>query len=97
MIETYQLLSNYLLVQIKEEEPKKGSLIMPDTFKKTQPRAIVIAVGCGIEDKEGKLIPLRFKVGDEILLPSLPSAKLHINGEDLFLITASQVIAIMGK
>lgn len=97
MTETYQLLSNYLLVQIKEEEPKKGSLLLPETCKKMQPRAIVVAVGCGNEDKEGKLIPLRFKVGDEILLPSLPSAKLHMNGEDVFLITASQVIAIMGK
>src|ERR1700730_17081926 len=63
-----QPLGNRILVRrLAAEEKLKGGIIVPDTAKKKQEQASVVAVGTGKKDKNGNLIPMPVKVGDTIL------------------------------
>lgn len=95
--ETYQLLGNRLLVRIKQSEEKVGQVFLPDVAKKPQLRGIIVAVGKGKPNKDGVLEPLQFSVGQDILLGHLHGAKININNEELLLVNADEVVAILGN
>ncbi len=64
-----QPIGNRVLVKrLEAEETLKGGIILPDTAKKKQEQAKVIAIGTGKKDKQGNLIPFSVKVGDIILM-----------------------------
>ncbi len=46
----------------------KGGIILPDSAKKKQETAIVVAVGPGKRLDDGKILPIPVKVGDVILM-----------------------------
>jgi len=56
-----------LLKRVGEGEKTKGGIIIPDTAKEKPMQGKVMAVGKGIPDKDGKLIPLEGKEGDTVL------------------------------
>ena len=65
---TLKPLGNRVLAQRQEaEETLKGGIVLPDSAKKKQETAKVIAVGAGKKMDDGKLIPPSVKVGDIIL------------------------------
>jgi len=57
-----------LVRRIAAEERTPGGLIIPDTAKEKPVEGEVLAVGHGVRDETGRLIPLEVKVGDELLI-----------------------------
>ena len=53
----------------KEEEVKKGGIIIPDAAKEKPQQGKVIAIGTGKIDDSGKKIPFNVKKGDRVLMP----------------------------
>ncbi len=69
---SHQIKSNllaiaYLVRRLAAEEKLKGGIILPDTAKKKQEQAEVVALGSGKKDKNGTLIPMPVKVGDIVI------------------------------
>ena len=53
---TLRPLGNRVLVKrIEKQEPLKGGIILPDSAKKKQEQAEVVAIGTGKKDKNGQL------------------------------------------
>ncbi len=48
--------------RIEEEEKTAGGIIIPDTAKEKPMQGEAIAVGPGLRDESGKLVPLEVKV-----------------------------------
>jgi chaperonin GroES len=89
-------LGNRVLVQrLKAEEAVKGGIILPDTAKKAQEQAAVMAIGTGKKDKEGKMIPFPVKVGDRILLEKYSGQEVTVEGEEYIILRADDIIAIV--
>lgn len=89
-------LGNRVLVRRLEAEDKlKGGIIMPDTAKKKQERAKVIAIGPGKKDKNGQLIPMPVKVCDIILMEKYSGQEISIDDEEFIIIKADEIIAII--
>ncbi len=89
-------LGNRVLVKrLDPEEKMKGGIILPDTAKKKQETAAVIALGTGKNDKSGKLIPFPVKVGDKILMEKYSGQEVTIDGEEFVILTADDLIAIV--
>jgi chaperonin GroES len=53
--------------RVKEEEKSKGGIIIPDTAKEKPQEGVVVAVGAGLLDDNGKRIPPDAKTKDHIL------------------------------
>ena len=89
-------LGNRVLVKrLEPEEKMKGGIILPDTAKKKQETAAVVAIGTGKKDKSGKLISFPVKVGDKILMEKYSGQEVTLDGEELIILRADDIIAIV--
>ena len=72
-----------LVRRLEPEKTLKGGIILPDTAKKKQESAEVVAVGPGKKDKDGKLIPMPVNVGDVILMEKYSGQEVTLRGRDV--------------
>lgn len=89
-------LGNRVLVRrLEPEEKMKGGIILPDTAKKKQETATVVAIGTGKVDNKGKQIPFSVNVGDKILMEKYSGQEISIDGEEFVILRADDIIAII--
>lgn len=84
-----------LAKRLEAEEKMKGGIILPDTAKKKQETATVIAIGTGKKDKSGNLIPFPVKVGDKILMDKYSGSEVTLDGEEFMILMADDIIAVL--
>ncbi len=88
-------LRDRVLVQPVEAEVKKGGIIIPDAAKEKPQEGVVIAVGAGKLDKDGKLIPMVVKKGDKILMPKYGGSDVKIDDKEYKIISEEDIVAII--
>ena len=79
----------------QQQETSKGGILLPDSAKKKQETAKVIAVGPGRTNKDGEFIPMEVKVGDTILMDKYAAQEVMINDEEFLILKADDIIAII--
>lgn len=84
-----------LVKRLEAAETLKGGIILPDSAKKKQETAKVLAVGEGKKDNEGKIIPMPVKVGDLILMDKYTGTEVTLDDEDYVIVRAEDIIAIV--
>lgn len=93
---TLKPLGNRVLVQrLEPEEKVKGGIILPDSAKKKQETAKVVAVGAGKKTDDGKILPMPVKVGDVILMDKYSGQEVTIDDEEYMILKADDIIAII--
>ncbi len=93
---TLKPLGNRVLAQRQEaEETMKGGIILPDSAKKKQETAKVVAVGPGKKLDDGKTVPVEVKVGDVILMDKYSGQEVTLNDEEFVILKADDIIAII--
>lgn len=78
----------------KEEKTATGLLISSGAQEKPQ-RGEVIAVGAGKVDEKGERIPLDVKVGDQVFYGKFGGNEIKVDGEDLLLLRADDIYAVI--
>lgn len=92
----FKPLGNRVLVRrLEQEEKLKGGILLPDTAKKKQEQAEVIAIGTGKKDKNGNLIPMPVKIGDIILMEKYSGQEIKLEDEEFVILKADDIIAII--
>jgi chaperonin GroES len=86
-----------VIKRVAEEEKTTGGLFIPDTAKEKPARGVVIAVGQGKRDDDGKRIPLDVKKGDEILFGKYGGTELKLDGEEHIVLRENEVLAVIDK
>src|SRR3989344_2324952 len=93
---TLKPLGNRVLVQrLEPEEKVKGGIILPDSAKKKQETARVIAIGSGKRLDDGKTLPVPVKIGDVILMDKYSGQEVTIDDEEYMILKADDIIAII--
>lgn len=91
-------LGNRILVKrLEMDEKLKGGILLPDTAKKKQEQAEVLAIGTGKKDKNGHLIPIPVKTGDVILMEKYSGQEVTLNDQEYVILRADDIIAIVEK
>jgi chaperonin GroES len=92
-------LEDRIVVQPGEGEQVTASgIVIPDTAKEKPQEGIVLAVGEGRWDDEGKKrIPLDVKVGDTVLYSKYGGTEVKYNGEEYLILSARDVLAVVSK
>jgi len=89
-------LGNRILVKrLKAEETLKGGIILPETAKKKQEQAEVIALGTGAKDKHGKPIEMPVAKGARILMEKYSGQEVTLNDEEFIILRADDIIAVI--
>ena len=82
--------------RLEEEQKTKGGIIIPDTAKEKPMQGEVLAVGPGVRDEKGQLVPLDVRVGDRILFGKWSGTEVKIDGEELLIMKESDIMGIIG-
>lgn len=92
----FKPLGNRVLVRrLEQEEKLKGGILLPDTAKKKQEQAEVVAIGTGKKDKSGNLIPIPVKIGDIIIMEKYSGQEIKLEDEEYVILKADDIIAII--
>ncbi len=93
---TLKPLGNRVLVQrLEPEEKMKGGIILPDSAKKKQESAKVVAVGPGKRLDDGKISPMPVSIGDIVLMDKYSGQEVTIDDEEYMILKADDIIAII--
>ena len=84
-----------LVSRVESEEKTAGGLIIPDSAKEKPAEGIVIAVGDGAYDEDGKRIPMDVKKGDKILFGKWSGTEVTLDGEELLIMKESDIMGII--
>ena len=77
-------LGDRVLVEASEEkETKKGGIIIPDSAKEKPMESVVVALGTGKTDDNGKKVPFEVKKGDRVLVSKYGGTEIKLDGEDV--------------
>lgn len=91
-----QPLGDRVLVEpLKEEETKKGGIIIPDTAKEKPQQGKVIAVGTGKLDDSGNKIPFNVKKGDTVLMPKYGGTEVKIDGKEYQIMREDDILGVI--
>lgn len=92
-----QPLGDKVLVRpLQGEEVTKSGIVLPDSVKDKPQEGEVLAVGEG-KYVEGKLVPLVVKVGDKILYQKYGPTEVEVGGEELLIVSESDVLGVIKK
>lgn len=78
----------------KEQEVKKGGIIIPDTAKEKPQQGEVVAVGGGKVD-DGERVALEVKVGDVVLYSKYGGTEVEIDGTKYLILREDDILAIL--
>jgi len=82
----------------ESEETTASGLVIPDTAKEKPQQGEVLAVGPGKRSEHtGELIPLDIKVGDTVVYSKYGGTEYVLDGEDVLILQARDILAIVQK
>jgi chaperonin GroES len=96
-IQIRPLSNRVLLKKLEAEKTVKGGIILPDTAKKKQEMAEVIAVGPGKRDADGTIQALPVVLGDIVLMDKYSGQDVTIDDQEYVIVRADDLIAIIEK
>ena len=84
-----------LVKRVEEEQKTKGGIIIPDTAKEKPMQGEVLAVGPGVRDEKGQLVPLDVQVGDRVLFGKWSGTEIKLDGEEYLIMREDEVLAVL--
>ncbi|MEK7615855.1 MAG: co-chaperone GroES [Patescibacteria group bacterium] len=89
-------LHDRVLLEAVKEERKKGGIILPETVEKERPQeGIVIAVGPGKFDEDGKRMPMTLKKGDKVLFTKYGPSEVKVDDKEYLIAREDDIIAVI--
>ena len=85
-----------LVEPAEEKETKKGGIIIPDTAKEKPTEGIVVALGTGKTDDDGKKIPFEVKKGDRVLVSKYGGTEIKLDGKEYKILNSDDILAVIG-
>ena len=89
-------LGDRILVEaVEEKEQKKGGIIIPETAKEKPMESIVVALGTGKTNDDGKKIPFEVKKGDRILITKYGGTEIKLDGKEYKILSSDDILAVI--
>ena len=83
--------------QVDSEEKTASGLYIPDAAKEKPQEGEVLAVGPGRVDDNGNRVPVDVKVGDHVIFSRYGGTEVKYDGEELQILAARDVLAIVER
>ncbi|HXJ59099.1 MAG TPA: co-chaperone GroES [Verrucomicrobiae bacterium] len=82
-------------VEEKENKGKKGEIIIPDTAKEKPMESVVVALGTGKTDDNGKKVPFEVRKGDRVLVNKYGGTEIKLDGKEYKILNSDDVLAVI--
>src|SRR6187455_84081 len=84
-----------LVEPAEEKETKKGGIIIPDTAKEKPMESVVVALGTGKTDDNGKKVPFEVKKGDRVLVSKYGGTEIKFGGKEYKILNSGDILAVI--
>ena len=89
------LFDNVLVKPVQADTKTVGGIYLPETVKEKPQVGEVVAVGTGIFDTNGKLIPMLVKVGQKVMYTKWGGNEAKVGNEEWKLVKQTDILAIV--
>jgi len=86
---------NVVVKRSEEERTTASGIVIPDSATEKPSEGTIQAIGTGKKDDSGKTIALDVKVGDKVLFKSYAGTPVKVEGDELLVMTESDIFAII--
>ena len=77
------------------EEMTKSGIVLPDTAKEKPQEGMILAIGPGAFDADGKRVAMDVKVGQKVLYGKHSGTEFKIDDEDLLIVSQKDILAVV--
>ena len=84
-----------LVEPAEEKELKKGGIIIPDTAKEKPQEGVIVALGTGKTNDEGKKVPFEVKKGDRVLVSKYGGTEIKLDGKEYKILSSDDILAVI--
>ena len=93
-------LGNNILVEPVSDEndgsKTKSGIFIPDTIDKEKPdQGIIVSVGAGKKDSNGKLIPMSVKKGQKVMYTKFGLDEIKVDDTKYYIMSEDSILAII--
>ena len=89
------LVDRVLVEPVEEKEVKKGGIIIPDSAKEKPTEGIVVALGTGKTDDNGKKVAFEVKKGDRVLVSKYGGTEIKLDGKEFRIFSSDDILAVI--
>ncbi len=74
----------------------KSGIFIPETAEKERSeQGLIVAVGPGKRDEDGKLCLMNVKVGEKVMFAKYGPDEIKIDGKEYFILSESSILAVI--
>jgi len=84
-----------LVEPAEEKEVKKGGIIIPDSAKEKPTEGLIVALGTGKTDDNGKKVPFEVKKGDRVLVSKYGGTEIKLDGKEYKILNSDDILAVI--
>lgn len=84
-----------LIRRVEAKDKTTGGIIIPDTAQEKPMEGEIVAVGPGARNEKGEVVPLEVKAGNRILFGKWSGSEIKLDGEDLLIVSESNIIGVI--
>ena len=77
---------------LEQEDVLASGIVLPETAKEKPQKGLVISVGPGDRDEDGKRIPMDVKEKDVVLFAKYSGTEIKIDGKNLLILRESDIL-----
>jgi chaperonin GroES len=95
MIEFIPIRDRILVKKLEDSMKTKSGLVLSDDTKERPTKGMVLAVGEGKINEDGKLLPMVIKKGDMIVYPKYAGHPIKMDGVEYLILDEKEILGIM--
>lgn len=84
-----------LVEPIEREEMTASGIYVPETAKERPQEGMVVAVGPGRKDDDGKLIAMDVKTGDRVLYAKYGGTEVKLEDKKYLILKETDILAVL--
>lgn len=89
------LFDNVLVKPFEAEQRTPSGIVLPDTAKEKPQIGIVMAVGPGAVNDDGKIVPMAVSVRQKVLYKKWGGTEVKVEGEEWVIVEQKDILAIV--
>lgn len=89
------LFDNVLVKPLEADSQTASGIILPDTAKEKPQIGLVMAIGEGHTNPEGKLLPMKVKVGQKVMYKKWGGNEVKVGNEEWTIVEQKDILAVL--
>lgn len=89
------LFDNVLIKPLEADQKTASGILLPDSAKEKPQEGLVMAIGPGHINPQGKIDPMNVKVGQKVMYKKWGGDELKVNNEDWIMVKQGDILAVV--